>query len=108
MAQFEARTAVESGRVVVSLTGEADLSVREELAGTLVDAVATSPVVVVDLSALTFMDSSGIHGLITAYQAAKARRSRLYVVNAGGVVADLLQLTGIADLLAPDRTASDG
>lgn len=101
MARFEARTVAGSGRAMVSLTGEADLSVRDELTGALLAAVTTSPVVVVDLGGLTFLDSSGVHGLITAYHAAKREHRRLYVVNAGGVVAELLNLTGIAELLGP-------
>jgi anti-sigma B factor antagonist len=101
MAQFEARTSAESGRVVVSLAGECDLSVRDELTTALLAAVGTSRMVVVDLGALSFLDSSGLHGLVTAYHAAQRDRGHLYVVNAGGVVADLLDLTGVADLLSP-------
>jgi anti-sigma B factor antagonist len=111
MAQLEVRTSVESGRVVVSLAGECDLAARDELKTALLTAVERSPVVVVDLSAVSFLDSSGVHGLVTAYHAARKDSGQLYVVNAGGVVADLLDLTGVADLLGPPpdaRSAGDG
>jgi anti-anti-sigma factor len=106
MAQFEAKSSTESGRVVVSLAGECDLTVRDELTTALLAAVGASRVVVVDLGALSFMDSSGVHGLVTAYHAAQRERVRLYVVNAGGVVAALLDLTGVADLLSPPADGS--
>lgn len=57
--------------------------------------------VVVDLSGLTFLDSSGIHALVMAHQAALREGGKLYAVGAVGVVADLLDLTGVADLLRP-------
>lgn len=101
MAQFDVRTSVGSGRAVVTLAGECDLTVREELTAALLAAVNTSPVVVVDLSAVSFLDSSGIHGLIAAYHAAKRDSRSLYVVNAGGLVAELLDITGVGELLKP-------
>jgi anti-sigma B factor antagonist len=103
MGRFEAKRSDESGATVVALAGECDLSVRDELTGVLLAAVAESRVVVVDLSGLTFLDSSGIHALVTAHQAALREGGKLYAVGAAGVVADLLDLTGVADLLrAPD------
>ena len=101
MAQFEAKTTAEPDRLVVALTGECDLSVREALASVLLDAVGRASLVEVDLDGLTFMDSSGIHGLVTAHHAAQERGGRLYVRHAVGVVADVLALTEVADLLRP-------
>ena len=101
MTLFEVSTSAQPGRAVVALSGEGDLAVREELTTALLDAVAVAPVVVVDLAALRFLDSTGIHALVMAHQAAQREGVRLFVVNAGGVVADVLDLTGVADLLAP-------
>jgi anti-sigma B factor antagonist len=105
MAQFDVRTSSASGRAVVALAGECDLNVREELAAALLAAVKAAPVVVVDLGAVSFLDSSGIHGLIAAYHAAQRDNRSLYVVNAGGVVADLLDITGVGELLKPPASA---
>ena len=101
MAQFQIRTSTDSGPVVVSLSGEADLAVRDELTEVLLAAVTSAPVVVVDLGDLTFIDSSGIHGLLTAYHATQRDGTRMYAVNATGLVADLLDVTGLAELLQP-------
>jgi anti-anti-sigma factor len=101
MAHFEATTSADAGDVVVSLVGECDLSGREELTSALLAAVESSRVVVVDLARLTFIDSSGLHGLVTGHQAAVRSGGRLYAVNAGGAVAAVLDLTGVGELLSP-------
>jgi anti-anti-sigma factor len=106
MARFEATTSDEAGSVRVALAGECDLEVREELTTTLLAAVRRSPVVIVDLCGLDFLDSSGVHGLITAHHAAKESGRKLFVVNPTGAVATVLDLTGVGDLLSPP--AADG
>ena len=101
MAHFEARTSAEAGGVVVALIGECDLAVRDELAAVLHAAVTSSQVVTVDLAGLQFMDSSGVHGLITAHRTARARGGHLYVINPSGMVATVLDITGVTALLSP-------
>src|SRR4051812_11996340 len=99
--RFEVGTSVESARATVALAGECDLTVRDELTSALLAAVERAPVVMVDLSALTFLDSSGVHCLVTAHHVALERGRRLYVTNAAGVVATVLDITGIGELLSP-------
>ncbi|MEV0716871.1 STAS domain-containing protein [Asanoa sp. NPDC050611] len=101
MVQFQARTFAEPERTVVSVSGECDLTVREQFTSVLVSAVDEAAVVVVDLAGLRFMDSSGVHGLIVGYHAARDKRRRFYVVNAAGEVARVLELTGLDGLLSP-------
>jgi anti-sigma B factor antagonist len=96
---------VETGEVRVTLSGDCDLSVREELLATLSAAVEASPRVVVDLAEVGFLDSSGVHGLITAHHAARERGGRLIVVNPRGAVETVLDITGVAGLLADDAPA---
>jgi anti-anti-sigma factor len=108
VAQFEARTSVGLDSTTVALVGECDLSVRDELTAVLTAAIAGSRELVVDLRDLTFLDSSGIHALVTAYQAAQREGIKLYLVNAAGVVAEVLELTGVGDLMrAPDDSDGD-
>ncbi|MDG4824756.1 STAS domain-containing protein [Asanoa sp. WMMD1127] len=99
--QFETRTFAEPGRTVVAVSGECDLTVRDQFTSVLVGAVDQAAVVVVDLADLRFMDSSGVHGLVVGHHAARDKGRRLYVVNAAGEVARVLALTGLADLLRP-------
>jgi len=99
MASFEARTSAHPGRAVVALVGECDLAVREELTGALLQAVESSPVVEVDLGDLQFIDSTGVHALVSAHHAAQRDGTSFYVVNAHGPVAHVLDITGVGDLL---------
>lgn len=101
MARFAATTSDEADRVRVALVGECDLEVREELTATLLAAVHRAPVVVVDVGGLDFLDSSGVHGLVTAHRAAKDSGKKLFVVNPSGPVAVVLDLTGVGALLRP-------
>jgi anti-sigma B factor antagonist len=101
MARFQATTSAASGRAVVSLTGECDLEGREALTGALLAAVGRANLVCVDLGGVTFLDSSGVHSLVAAHHAARDAGGRLYVMNARGAVATVLDITGVGDLLSP-------
>jgi anti-sigma B factor antagonist len=99
MASFESRTAAGQGRVTVLLFGDCDLNARDQLTAVLLDAVSRAKAVFVDVSRVAFFDSTGVHALVTAHHAARRRDGRLYVVNAGGPVAAVLELTGLDALL---------
>jgi anti-sigma B factor antagonist len=99
MASFEARTATQPDRVTVTLAGDCDLTARDELTMVLLNAVRRSDAVFIDLAAVRFLDSSGVHALVTAHHAARGRNGRLYVTNAAGPVAAVLELTGLDALL---------
>jgi anti-sigma B factor antagonist len=108
VARFEARTSAEPDRVVVSLAGECDMAAREELTAALRKAIDASSVVVIDAGGLEFLDSSGLHGLITAYHAARDAGRQLFLVNAEGTVADVLEMTGVDHLLSPPPARGNG
>jgi anti-sigma B factor antagonist len=101
MPQFEVTTSVAGYRAVVALRGECDLAAREALTAALWSAAERTDTVLVDLVDLQFMDSSGVHALIAGHHAALERGGRLYVVNAAGEVARLLDVTGVSELLRP-------
>lgn len=56
----------DTGVVRVTLTGELDLATVPQLADALADAPDGAAVVALDLSELTFMDSSGLHEILAA------------------------------------------
>jgi anti-sigma B factor antagonist len=84
------------------------MAARDELTSALRTAIDTSHVVVIDVGGLVFLDSSGLHGLITAYHAARDAGRQLFLVNAGGVVADVLEMTGVDHLLSPPSAQGNG
>jgi len=107
MARFAATTSDDGAGLRVSLAGDCDLAVRDELVTTLLAAVSRSRCVVVDLAEVDFLDSSGIHGLVAAHRAAVERGGRLYLENPSGTVANVLEVTGVRDLLG-GANGSDG
>jgi anti-sigma B factor antagonist len=108
MSHFEARKIHSADRVRVALTGECDLRSRDEMTATLLEAVRASEMVIVDLAGVRFLDSSGLHALVTAHHAALERAGSLYVVNATGTVATVLEITGVLELLRDPTQAGDG
>ncbi|WP_229068867.1 STAS domain-containing protein [Actinoplanes sp. DH11] len=99
MSDFETHTIHQDGTIVVALAGECDLRSRDEMMATLLAAVGSGDPVTVDLAGVRFLDSSGLHALVTAHHAARERAGSLYVVNATGTVATVLRITGVLDLL---------
>jgi len=94
--------ALEDGTVrVIRLTGELDLDTADRSRGSLESAVATaaSPTIVVDLSELTFCDSSGIRALLALHRLAADAGRDLRVREPTRAVAQVLNLTGADRLL---------
>jgi anti-sigma B factor antagonist len=87
-------------RVVVRLTGEADLSTRPLLDRGLQDAAAAGNPVEVDLGAVRFFDSSclGTLGSFSARLSAGGRTCRL--VGVPPRTRRIIDLAGLGDLLA--------
>ncbi|GIF20486.1 anti-anti-sigma factor [Actinoplanes tereljensis] len=100
MAEFAATVSDGPEHVRVALVGACDLAVRDQLSEALLAAVDRCDTVVVDLTAVDFLDSSGLHGLVAAHRAAVARGGRLFVENPTGSVAAVLDLTGVGGLLS--------
>ncbi|MET0727527.1 MAG: STAS domain-containing protein [Acidimicrobiales bacterium] len=90
--------------VVVVTTEQIDhhtaVDFRNELREGLFSCLAgpdPSPELVVDLSQVTFLDSTGIRELIVTERALEHRGSRLVVRGAQGVVRRCLEVTGVLE-----------
>ncbi len=95
-----------AGQAVVELTGEHDLESKEPLGKLFSSLVEENDLVVVDLSEAEFIDSSVLHGLVTANQLAQARGSRFRLqLGTAAIVEKALELSGLLDHVAcvPDR-----
>ena len=94
-------------RVSLLLSGEIDLSVREDLRRVLRAAVAASPGVVdVDLGEVAFLDCIGIGELVRGYHDARDGGRTLVVSRPQGIVRRVLELTSVLALLTPDPAAT--
>jgi anti-anti-sigma factor len=83
------------GGVVVTVTGEIDVDTSDILADALARAADVAAVVVADLTAVTFMDSTGLNTLLGAHRDLAARGGRLALVGAQPAVRRVLELTGV-------------
>jgi anti-sigma B factor antagonist len=94
------------GRVAVA--GEIDCSTAPRLAAGLESALATGPAeLVVDLSEVSFLDSAGLHALVTAHTAAGRLGVRMRVLVATRAVLRPIQVTGLEHVLGIERVESD-
>lgn len=91
--------------VVITLEGEFDLASRDIFADAMsVIEEGSPPAIVVDLEALAFLDSSGIHALLQARQ--RATGSHGFAIRAGtGPARRTLELAGLHELLAAEPPA---
>jgi anti-anti-sigma factor len=90
----------EDEAIIIAAKGELDMASAEAFATELERAAqAGAQLVVVDLSFLQFMDSSGVGTLVRAEQEAKASGQRLVIVRGPRQVEQLLELTGLAQRL---------
>lgn len=92
---------------VVSITGDLDMHTQTQLADALTAAM-TAPVrrIVLDLSAVDFMASAGVHVLLEAAGQFRTAGGILLVAGARPMVARVMSLTG-ADELVPMAVTVD-
>ncbi|MDQ0604352.1 anti-anti-sigma factor [Streptomyces canus] len=96
------------GVTVLSLHGEVDYqSVTALTRFVPPEGAAAGQRVVVDLSRVTFMDSSGVNALVATYQATQAARGWLRLVGVRGAVLRTVQLVGLDTLVACYPTVRD-
>ena len=88
-------TQLDSG-AVVAVRGEVDLATASRLEEALCLAGVSARHVIVDLSATSFFDSSGIHALLRGGSQAGADGVRLFLVcGPGGIPRKVLEITGV-------------
>jgi anti-sigma B factor antagonist len=81
----------------LSLAGEIDIATVPALEGALRAMAAHTTRLVVDLSAVTFIDSAGLRTLLLAYRQADALGCDLAVVGACPHVERMLEIAGVRD-----------
>jgi anti-sigma B factor antagonist len=86
----------EGGRVRLAVTGELDLYTSTALDDALVQAEGESwPLLVIDLSGLEFMDSSGLRLIVRSHARAEQSGRSVVVVNGPDTVARVFSATDL-------------
>jgi anti-anti-sigma factor len=88
---------------VVRLRGEVDLSLSDVLAHAYEQCVAQARPVRLDMSALSFIDSTGIGFVARLAAVEQTAGRRLAIVGASRRTSETLSLTGLDDLLDLDQ-----
>ncbi len=101
-------TDLDDGIVLIEAIGEIDASSAPKLQRELLSALGDGrDRVLLDLSAVTYMDSSGIGAVIAAYAEARERGARLAVVCGDGHAAKRIRVMGLDALLGPVKTRDE-
>jgi len=95
------------GYAVVRLGGEVDLSWSQDVRRAVLDALSLGTPVGVDLSAVGYIDSSGIAALVEGLQQARRSGQRFALVAASDAVRAVLELARLDRVftLVPDAQA---
>jgi anti-sigma B factor antagonist len=102
--RFEER----DGTLIVRVEGEElGADTAEEVRRTLLAGMGAHAFVILDLSTVTFMDSSGLGVLVAAMKALRGR-GELRLIRVNPLVQELFSLTGLnrVFLVDPDETAA--
>jgi anti-sigma B factor antagonist len=93
---------IDGSQICIPLSGELDMAVIEAVADAIRIAAKdhdSCTAIVVDLNLVTFIDSSNIGGLVPVAAELIAEGRSFRVVGATGVVATVIQLTGVEAFL---------
>jgi len=92
-------TTGDDGQTIVAAAGEIDLATADELASAVEAGLASGPVLV-DLSAVSFMDSAGVRAVDAMLRSATHHGNALVVAPAmQDAVVQVLEITGMMGLL---------
>jgi anti-anti-sigma factor len=101
MSTLSLHTYQDADSVRVALSGELDLSsaltFEEELRR--IEENCKAPLLVLDLSSLKFMDSTGLRLILSAHARAINRGRKLAIVQGGEAVRRIFRLTGVLERL---------
>jgi anti-anti-sigma factor len=98
--QLELHDEISCGKHRLVLAGELDLASVPEFGEVVERICAGSPrAITVDLSQLAFMDSSGLHAILTLGEHCRERGYDLQIIPGQPQVQRLFELTGLLDVL---------
>jgi anti-sigma B factor antagonist len=95
-------------RVVVDLVGEFDVAVAARVTAVIEDLLDVGFAdIVIDLRSLSFMDSAGVHSLISAHRSAGRRGASLSLLRGPNGIHRVLTLTGTDSLFAFENDGAE-
>jgi anti-sigma B factor antagonist len=96
---FRVDVSHEPGRALVSLTGELDLATAPQLRACLASLPEEGEnEVVLDLTGLDFIDSTGLSVLVMVFTRTRAAGCAMVIRNPSSAVIRILEITGLASI----------
>jgi anti-anti-sigma factor len=96
--QVQIETTTEGGRVTATVSGEVDAATANAFEQGLLPALGQATEVVLDLSEVSFMDSSGLRALVTVHGEVASRGGTIELAGTSSAVDRLLSVTGLDEL----------
>ncbi len=90
---------VATGVVRVTLTGRLDTAATAQMNAEFRAVAETARSIIVDLSGVTFMSSSGIRVLLAGAAAKQRRPDKMVLLSPPPLVGEVLEMTGVPDLV---------
>jgi anti-sigma B factor antagonist len=105
---FELRSVLRGEMTVIDVEGEIDLATADELIGAVERVESRVARVVVNLTGVSFLDSSALNALIRCQRLLEARDIGLRVVSPGSVVRRVFEITRTVERLQVVNSLDDG
>ncbi len=98
----------EQGVTVVALSGDVDMESSPKIRGTLLDSVGMKKAVLVDMSDVSYIDSSGVASLVEAYQIARSNKTSFALANVSSSALRVLELARLDKVFTIHPSLADG
>jgi anti-sigma B factor antagonist len=85
-------TKEEGGYSIIELNGEVDLSCSPDARKQILECLGTGKGLLVDLSQVSYIDSSGVASLVEGYQTAKKKTLKFGLIGVSSAAMSVLQL----------------
>lgn len=82
----------EDGFTVIELNGEVDLSCSPDARQQILDVIEAGQSLLIDMSGVTYIDSSGVASLVEGYQAARKKNQQFGLVAVSQAAMSVLSL----------------
>jgi anti-sigma B factor antagonist len=93
--------------IVVHCTGKITSDTTQQLRATVKPLLTESKTVVLDLTNVSYMDSSGLGAVVSLYISAKAAKSELKLVNLTERLKEIFSITRVGQVMAQGRDPDD-
>ena len=97
----------EGGALIVSFKGDVDLEQSPKAREVLLECVKRGNKILVDLSGVSYIDSSGVASLVEAFQVAKKQGKGFALVSVNAAALRVLQLARLDKVFTIHETLAD-